>query len=148
MKPYTRKSLSILKYGRKAWSFEDFEECCRIEGVEIVYAAMKRPGFYWNCEGTPTIVLSTFISGIKKLCVAMHELGHYFSHTPEAALYLPNSKSKREYEAEKFALIGMIPLWLMRKMIDQNNLWDLQEEWGIGSEILNRRWQVYQRSKK
>ena len=146
--PRSKQILSLLKYGKRAWNFEDVEECCRLEGIEIVYAQMKRPGFYWHCDGIPTIVISLSLQGIKRLFVALHELGHYYSDTPDSAFYTPNSKNKREYRADRFALIALIPLKLMRKMLSENTLWDLQEEYGIGSDLLSRRWELYRRIRK
>lgn len=137
--------------GKHPWTFDDVEECCYQEEIELVIVPMKQPGFFRHYDGQPTIVLSSYLQGIKKTFVGAHELGHYFSDTPEAALYMPGSSSKREYAANRFAVCRIIPERVMLRMVAQRTLWALEEELGceisdFGSKLLEMRLQVYARS--
>ena len=139
------------KEGKRPWTFDDVEECCYREEIELVVVPMKQPGFFRHYDGRPTIVLSSLLRGIKKTFVGLHELGHYFSDTPETALYMPDSSSKREYAANRFAVCQMIPERMMLRMVAQRTLWALEEELGyepsdFGSKLLEMRLQVYARS--
>lgn len=143
MNSQARRILRKYGYDKRPWTFEIVEACCFEIGVEIAYAPMKRKGYYWVCEGVPTITLSDSLAGIEKLYVSTHELGHHFEHSPESGLYMPGSKSKREFEAKRFAVCALIPEPLMKKFLRQYSLWDLQEAYGFTTQLLEFRQQVY-----
>ena len=143
MNSQARKTLRKLGYDKKPWTFETIEKCCSLEGVELTYAPMKRKGVYWICDNVPTITLSNSLVGIEKLLVGAHELGHHFEHTPEAGLYLPQSESKREFQAKRFAVCALIPEPLMRRLLRQYSLWDLASEYGYTTQLMEFRVQVF-----
>lgn len=144
MNSEARKILKRLDYNKRAWTFDDVERCCDLCGVELDVVPMRKLGFFWMPDGVPSIVLSDSLRGIEKLIVSAHELGHYFSASPEAALYSPEGHNQREFQADKFAIIALIPLPLLRRMTAQYSLWDLQEEYGYDAEKFMFRQRIWQ----
>lgn len=135
-----KRILKILKWNKSAWNFETVEKCCDLAGIEMDTVSMSEKGLFWMPDGIPSILLSDKLRGIHKLAVATHELGHFFSDMPESALYSPKSKDKREFLANKFSIIAMIPQGLMRKMLTQYSLWD---EYNFGAQRLEFRYRIW-----
>lgn len=61
-------------------------------------------GAYKYIKRNKVIILNENLDENKKMIVLAHELGHAFLHTKSTCFYDPHNNSKRENEANKFAI--------------------------------------------
>lgn len=71
-------------------------------------------------SGKRTLVINSRLDDIGRTFVGFHELGHFFLHVPTsprqwhfARKCAERTKSKHENEADAFALVAMIPMWML-----------------------------------
>jgi Zn-dependent peptidase ImmA (M78 family) len=117
---------------RKAHDFADVERLAKREKISIVLANYRPDilGYYTTRRNGSRLERFIMINSLlknepEKTFVGLHELGHHFLHAPiswRAPFYCRStcelSKSKFDCEADAFALIAMIPTWLLIEMHD------------------------------
>lgn len=133
-----------LGWNTKIFSPEDFYRLCRRERprVRVHEIPLQVPGFLMVIKGVPHIYINDHLRGVAWLKVALHELGHYYLHTPpdaySSSFYMVTPHTKEEHEAEAFALVAMIPEQLLRAALT----WQIEEAYGFPREIIEARVRV------
>jgi Zn-dependent peptidase ImmA (M78 family) len=66
------------------------------------------------------IILNSSLDAIGKTFTGLHELGHFFLHVPVSSKQYfycrrnaESTRSKHDCEADAFALVAMIPMWML-----------------------------------
>lgn len=119
------------KANRKAHDFDDVKQIARRERITLITGAAYRSdilGYYTTRKTANRIKKFIMINALltseaEKTFVGLHELAHHFLHAPihwrQPLHCIRNNKktqSKYDSEADAFALIAMIPLWLLIEM--------------------------------
>lgn len=93
----------------------DFYRICRRFKVSVEEMPLRVSGFYYRVMGRDFIAISSRLSRTEKLVVMFHELGHYLLHTPDSGATanfhgVECRKTRKEIEADAFALCAILPL--------------------------------------
>lgn len=121
-----RMQKSFPKLNLKAHTFEDVEAAAKKEHINLTVCEYDPEILGYYCtRKTPQrtkkfIVINSLLGATDRTFVGLHELGHYFLHVPVAArdyFYCRRNarltEAKHDAEANAFALIAMIPLWML-----------------------------------
>lgn len=113
-------------FNRKAHSWEDIEKICKTKHVNLKVCEYGPDVLGYFCiRRTPRrtkrfIVVNSRLDEIDRVFTGLHELGHFFLHEPVSAghwFYCSRNakliQRKHDAEADFFALIAMIPLWML-----------------------------------
>lgn len=122
----------------------DFHRLCRRFKIRVVEMPLTVDGFYYRAKGIDSIAISSTLKGAKRLAVMFHELGHFLFHAPDhgatANFHGVGRPTRKECEADVFALCALIPRdLLLEKTIDE--LIDL----GFPADLITQRVSVYRR---
>ncbi|MBK9215673.1 MAG: ImmA/IrrE family metallo-endopeptidase [Chloracidobacterium sp.] len=94
----------------------DFHRLCRRFRIRVDEMPLRPGGFYYRLRGRDFIAIDSRLTGVRKLAVQFHELGHFLLHTPEsgtsANFHRVGTRTRKELEADAFALCAIIPLSL------------------------------------
>lgn len=112
---------------RKIFGETDFYRICRKEKITVAEIALKQNifGYYSVFRGRAYIILDSNLSGINRLSVAFHELGHHYLHAPMPKSFFFNSQklsTKEEAEAQAFALTALFPISLLKEIEEDPSL--------------------------
>ena len=134
-----------IAWNRCALTEDDFHRICRKLKITAVEYPLTTNGFYYSVMGGHYIVVDSRLTGVKKLLVMFHELAHFLFHTPDhgvtANFHGVGGKTKKEAEADAFALCALVPaVWLKSRLIHH-----ISEEEGIPHAILRDRIDVFER---
>lgn len=121
---YIPRILVVLGWNKRPLTFEDFEEACKHQEVEILWLHMPTRGMYFVCKGRPFIALSTRLFGIELWRTAWHEFGHYLLHQPALRYFSRGTLSKAEAEAEAISLCAVLDEPTLRRIIAHGELHD------------------------
>jgi Zn-dependent peptidase ImmA (M78 family) len=125
---------------KRSFTLTDFYRICLREKVKVHEMPLRVPGFYMTDRGKAHIYLNSSLRGVEFLLAALHELGHHFLHAPPmktvAYFYRLPPNSKKELEAQAFALVALIPDSLLKKFLASE---EYAEDWGFAEEILKER---------
>lgn len=104
----------LKKYGfnRRELSESDFYAVCEKEKITVLEMEVSC-SFYMNVGGKAFIVLKKNLRGLKRTFTMFHELAHHFLHGGRGvnqAFYFGLLDNKQEFEADRIALIALIPL--------------------------------------
>lgn len=138
---HLRERFKRIGWNTRVFTVEDFYRLCRRERprVRVNEIPLVVPGFLMVIKGVPHIYINESLRGVAWLKVALHELGHYYLHTPpdaySSSFYQDIPHTKEEHEAEAFALVAMIPEQLLRTMLT----WQIEESHGFTREIIQAR---------
>lgn len=98
----------------------DFYRLCRKFRVRVTEMPLSVGGFYYRVSGRDFIAVDSRIRGSERLTVLFHELGHFLFHAPDngstANFHHVGRLTRKECEADVFALCAVIPRYLIEKM--------------------------------
>jgi Zn-dependent peptidase ImmA (M78 family) len=122
----------------------DAHELCERFGVTLDERPLTVDGFYYRIFGRDFIAINSRLQGSEKLVVLFHELAHYLFHAPVsgpvAGFHHVGHRTRKEIEADIFALCAVIPTsWIESQTAGA--LLDL----GFGREVLTARYEIYER---
>lgn len=134
-------------WNQRALTEQDFFRLCNRERphrVRVHTIPLTVPGFLMIVRGVPHIYINSALRGVQWLKVALHELFHYYFHTPltsyAAKFYKMQPDSKEEHEAEMFALTALIPDSLLHDILASE---EYAADWGINEEMLKDRCDLF-----
>ena len=122
----------------------DAERLCRALNITFDERPLIVDGFHYRLLDRDFIAINSRLRGAKKLFVIFHELAHCLFHTPvsgpSASFHQVGSRTRKEREADVFALCALIPKpWLRDRTIDEL----LQD--GFSLEMIAERFTVLER---
>ena len=139
--------ISQLKLGwnERPLTEADFYRVCKRFNIEAQEVPISIGGFYYRMMGRDFIAVDSRLSGPRKLAVLFHELGHFLFHTPEtgpaANFHGVGRRTRREREADVFAVCAVIPrLWIERRSTRE-----LVEDDGFPREMIAARQEIYEK---
>lgn len=102
----------------------DFHRLCRRFKITIEELPLRVSGFYYCVSGRHFIAIDSKLPTRQKLFVMFHELAHYLMHAPDqnatASYHGVGRQTRKEREADAFALIALIPkIWLETRSPDE-----------------------------
>jgi Zn-dependent peptidase ImmA (M78 family) len=114
------------KLNTKAHDFEDVQRITRKEHINLTITEYE-PNIlgYFCTRKTPKrtkryIVINSLLDDVDRTFIGLHELGHFYLHVPVSSRQYfyckanaKRTQSKHDAEANAFALIAMIPLWML-----------------------------------
>lgn len=123
----------------------DFYRLCKRHKVAVEEMPLSVSGFYYCLLGKHYIAINSRLRPEKKLFVMFHEFAHFLMHAPDdgvtANFHGVGRKTRKEIEADAFALCAVIP----RSLIRPGQLEDLVEENGFSHELVTQRLQLFRR---
>jgi Zn-dependent peptidase ImmA (M78 family) len=143
-----RSYLDKIKRLRIGWNKNplgeaDFYRLCRRFKVTVVEMPLRTNGFYYCVKGRHFIAVDSKLPQIKKLLVMFHEFAHFLMHSPDsnttASFHGLGQKTRKEREADAFALCALIP----KPWIEEREINDLLDE-GFPRELLRERAAIYE----
>jgi len=122
----------------------DFYRLCRRFKITVEELPLRVEGFYYCVLGRHFIAVDSRLPDRKKIFVMFHELAHYLLHAPNhnetASYHGVGRATRKELEADAFALVALIPQnWLLTRTADAMIADD-----GISPEILRQRFQLFE----
>lgn len=91
----------------------DFYRLCRRHKVSVDEMPLTVGGFYYSLMGGHYIAIDSRLPPGKKLFVMFHEFAHFLLHTPDATatanFHGIGRKTRKENEADAFAMCALIP---------------------------------------
>lgn len=102
----------------------DFYLLCRRYKITVQELPLRVSGFYYSVMRRHFIAIDSKLPPRKKLFVMFHELAHYLMHAPNhnetASYHGIGGQTRKEREADAFALIALIPkYWLETRSPDE-----------------------------
>ena len=114
------------RLNHRAYGWEDIEQIAARHHIHVTIAEYEPNilGYYCTRKTAKRvkkhIVINAILGAADRTFTGLHELAHYFLHVPvssrEFFFCKRNAKqiiSKHDCEANAFALIAMIPLWML-----------------------------------
>jgi Zn-dependent peptidase ImmA (M78 family) len=139
-----RQKLEQLKIGwnERELGDEDVYRICRKHKVEIVEMPLRVSGFYYRVKGRDFIAINSLLTGKKRLAVMFHELGHFLLHVPDsgatANFHRVGMRTRKEREADLFALCAMIPTAKLSETSDEELIHE-----GFDEELVAERLDIF-----
>lgn len=123
---------------------EDFYFLCRRFRITVVEMPLETNGFYYCVKGKHFIAVSSRLPAIRKLLVMFHEFAHFLMHSPDsnttASFHGLGKKTRKEQEADTFALCALIP----KCRLENREMNELIED-GFPVELLTERLRIHER---
>ena len=131
------------EWNRKPLTQDDFYRLCKRHRVTIQEMPLRVSGFYYCVLGRHYIAIDSRLRQHKKLFVMFHEFAHYLMHAPDtgvtANFHGVGIKTRKEAEADAFALCSMIPTpWIVNRTTQE-----LLEDEGLPEEMIADRLKIY-----
>lgn len=102
-----------IDWNERPLSEADLYRLCRRFRVKLIEMPLGVSGFYYRAGGRDFIAIDSRLSGIERLKVAFHELGHFLFHAPDsgatASFHRVGRRTRKEIEADVFAVCALIP---------------------------------------
>jgi Zn-dependent peptidase ImmA (M78 family) len=121
-----------------------FHRLCRKHRIAVQEMPLRVGGFYYCVLGRHYIAIDSRLPPHKKLFVMFHEFAHYLMHAPDtnttANFHGVGRKTRKETEADAFALCALIP----KPWIETRTAQELIEDEGLPVEIVRQRQAVYE----
>jgi Zn-dependent peptidase ImmA (M78 family) len=108
------------------YTFEDVERITRRERIKLTICDYNPDILGYFCTRKTAqrvkkfIVINSRLDTIGRTFIGLHELAHYFLHAPTSPRQwfycrriAERTRSKHDCEADAFALIAMLPYWMM-----------------------------------
>ena len=122
----------------------DFYRLCRRYKITVEELPLRVGGFYYCVMGRHFIAIDSKLPERRKLFVMFHELAHYLMHAPNhnetASYHGVGRPTRKEREADMFALIALIP----RHLLEQHSPDELIRDEGITSDELAARYALFE----
>lgn len=132
-------------WNRKPLNEDDFYKLCRQHKVVVVEMPLRVSGFYYSMMGGHYIAIDSKLGPHEKLFVMFHEFAHYLMHVPEtnatASFHGVGKKTRKEAEADMFALCALIP----KTWIENRGVQEIIEVEGIPAELVRYRLALHER---
>ena len=123
---------------------DDFYRLCRRHKIKVIEMPLVVSGFYYRCKGRDFIALNSNLAGKRRLLIMFHEFAHFLMHAPNtnetASFHGVGRKTRKEQEADRFAIIALIPI----KLLQDRSVDELIED-GFDPEMLRERIEVYEK---
>src|SRR5207237_646588 len=125
------------------WNESGFDETklfrvCESLDVDVIEEPLETSGFYYRLLGRDFIVVNSKLAGFEKLFVLLHELGHFLLHVPRsgpaASFFEVDRTTRREREADIFALCALLP----KAIVDRRGVEGLLDD-GYPLDLIERR---------
>lgn len=144
MRSYLDKIKNLrIGWDKRPLGEEDFYGLCRRFKVTVVEMPLRTNGFYYCVKQRHFIAIDSKLPPIKKLLVMFHEFAHFLMHSPDsnttASFHGLGQKTRKEREADAFALCALIP----KPWIEEREISDLIED-GFSLELLRERAAIYE----
>jgi Zn-dependent peptidase ImmA (M78 family) len=144
MQFFTEKISKLrIKWNEKPLTEADFYRLCKRYRIGVEEMPLKVSGFYYCVKGRHFIAIDSRLKPHKKLFVMFHELAHYLMHAPDtsatANFHGVGTKTRKEVEADAFALCALIP----RTWIETRTTQELFDEEGFPADMLRERRKIY-----
>lgn len=141
----TRKISNLdIGWNEQTLGIADLYRLCKRFKIVVLEMPLDTGGFYFRASGEDIIAVDSRLSEPKKLFVLFHELGHFLLHTPKsgatANFHRVGRRTRKECEADAFALCAIIPLSLIRTRTAQELIDD-----GLPPDIVAARFGVLER---
>lgn len=122
----------------------DFYKLCRRFKITVDELPLRVSGFYYCVMGRHFIAIDSKLGRRKKLFVMFHELAHFLIHAPNtnetASYHGLRPQSRKEREADIFALVALIPRrWLETRTPDE-----LIADEAISPDELRQRFELFE----
>ena len=121
----------------------DFYRLCKRFNIRVQEMPLRVSGFYYRVMGRDFIAIDSRLTGMQKLFVMYHELGHFLFHMPEsgatANFHGVGHKTRYENEADAFALCAILPRSELKALTEHETTDD------ITHEILESRFAILER---
>lgn len=122
----------------------DFHHLCKRQKVVVEQMPLRVSGFYYCVLGKHYIAIDSKLKHHEKLFVMFHEFAHYLMHAPNtnetANFHGIGKKTRKESEADAFALCALIPkVW-----IENRTTQELIEDEGLPLKIVADRREIYE----
>ena len=122
---------------------EDLHVLCRRFGITVDEQPLRVGGLYYRAMGRDFIAIDSRLRWPEKLGVLFHELGHFLLHAPRtgpaASFHRVGRSTRKEREADVFALCALIP----SRRIVEDAVADLLDE-GFTVEMVQARIKIYE----
>lgn len=122
----------------------DFHRLCRRHRITVDEMPLRVSGFYYCVMGRHFIAIDSKLRPARKLFVMFHEFAHYLMHAPntnETASYHGVGKpTRKEEEADLFALVAILPLTVLRR----SSAASLVED-GFEREMVEKRFAIFEK---
>ena len=141
------EKISNLKidWNKRALTEDDFHRLCRRFKITVQEMPLSVGGFYYCMKRRHFIVVDSKLPPRKKLFVMFHEFAHFLIHVPDtgvtASFHGIGKKTRKEMEADAFALCSLIP----RIWIETRSGQETLEDEGIEPDVLLQRIEIYKR---
>ncbi|MGI8811011.1 MAG: ImmA/IrrE family metallo-endopeptidase [Pyrinomonadaceae bacterium] len=123
----------------------DFHRLCRRFRITVTEMPLQTNGFYYCLKGRHFIAVDGRLGSRQKLFVMFHELAHFLMHSPDAGVTASfhgvGKKTRKEKEADAFALCAMMP----KTWIEERTLGEIADDEGIEPPIVAERFAVFER---
>ena len=133
-----------IQWNKKPLTQDDFYRLCKRHKVTVQEMPLQVSGFYYCVLGRHYIAIDSRLRQHKKLFVMFHEFAHYLMHAPDtgvtANFHGVGGKTRKEAEADAFALCAMIP----KTWIECRHLNELMDDEGIPESMIGERLRVYE----
>ncbi len=132
------------QWNKKSLTEVDFHRLCRRQKVVVQEMPLRVSGFYYCVLGKHYIAIDSKLKHHEKLFVMFHEFAHYLMHAPNtnetANFHGIGNKTRKEGEADAFALCALIP----KTWIETRTMQELIEDEGFPVEIVAERRKIYE----
>jgi Zn-dependent peptidase ImmA (M78 family) len=132
-------------WNRRPLGEEDFYKLCQRFNITVVEMPLETNGFYYCVKRRHYIAIDSRLTRLRKLLVMFHEFAHFLMHAPDtnatASFHGLGKKTRKEREADAFALCALIP----RSWIETRDAAELADD-GFTVEIMQQRIEVYRDS--
>ncbi|MEO8650304.1 MAG: ImmA/IrrE family metallo-endopeptidase [Acidobacteriota bacterium] len=133
------------QWNRRPLTETDFHRLCKRLKVTVVEMPLQTNGFYFCMRSRHFIAIDRRLDRYRKLLVMFHELAHCLMHAPDAGVTANfhgiGKKTRKEKEADAFALCAIIPLaWIQNGTITER-----AADEGIPTDIVADRLGVFEK---
>jgi Zn-dependent peptidase ImmA (M78 family) len=122
----------------------DFHRLCRRFKITVEELPLRVSGFYYCMLGRHFIAIDSKLPPRKKLFVMFHELAHYLMHAPNhnetASYHGVGRPTRKEREADMFALVALFP----KHLLEQHSPDELIRDEGITPDELAARYALFE----
>lgn len=144
MRSYLDKIKNLrIGWNRRPLDEDDFYRLCRRFKVNVAEMPLRTNGFYYCVKRRHFIAVDSKLPPIKKLLVMFHEFAHFLMHSPDtnttASFHGLGHKTRKEREADAFALCALIP----KAWIEEREISELIDD-GFSMDLLRERARVYE----
>jgi len=141
------EKISHLKihWNKRPLTEDDFYRLCRRFKITAQEMPLSVSGFYYCMKRRHFIAIDSKLPAQKKLLVMFHEFAHFLMHVPDtgvtANFHGIGKKTRKEIEADAFALCALIPRTWIETRSDQ----EILEDEGVEPEFLRERKEIYKK---